>query len=153
MKDLPVERKLELVREALLGLSTLKVMKYTLANETKLESKLAGDSYDYDFRSSEGDREVNFHFSPFSERHGDLLGVIIESKPNGGHFALGDYLMARDRKTEAIEVRDSRRQSEDFSIWLNEKLKLIDGIFSNELRDILSGKTWEKVPMDFYGYK
>lgn len=154
-KDLPLDAKLQLVRDGLQnGLKTIKAHNYAFVGERTFQTKLVPiPSYLFDFKHPEGSREITIHYVPASDRGGDFLSVLIKKSNSKEKFLLDDYFTAHKLIKKAESVRDVRRQTEEFSVWLSEKLGLFDSIFSRELRDILLGKTWEKVPIDWHGYK
>lgn len=154
IKDISTDEKLRLVRDGLTEkMPSLEEFGYVSTGESSFTTKLTGTSYNFTYNSSSIDRRIDFDFTAKDVLPSDGLGVFIASQIKKDRFSLDDYFTAHKQKDKAYHVGAPRRETEEFSAWLDEKLKLIDSIFANELRDILTGKRWERVPMDWHGYK
>ena len=90
----------------------------------------------------------------FSPAQNGLNGgfVVFFMASNGGRLNLNDYLRLHGYVAEAL-LFSFKENIPSFDKYLDAFLSMLNRVFSNQLKPILAGTTWESTPIHWQGYK
>lgn len=123
----------------------------TYRKTTIEHSRLVGDSAVFQFSDIGNGITVELGFLPcLRDRKASFSVFIVNAR--GQSLNVREYLRTHDRHDLLNQFTD-QGQAVALDTFVTNFLRLIDSLFSTELKDILSGTRWEAVPFDWKGYK
>jgi hypothetical protein len=143
--------------ETLYKLIELGSQKLTIVKELSFEAETIPkeDKLEIFFKNIKIKRVIKFVFRPYAPKGNNLFIVFFYRLPsitaNDG-FTLVEYV---DNKRINIDCNYTTLEGYEGTIEerIEAYFKCIDNIFNTYLKDIISGKTWEIIPVDWGPYK
>lgn len=152
-QELNNEEKAKIIQNTLLlNLASNNYTQLSLLKEEEKQDSKLGASYCYVLTNKISTRIVEIEFFPMNNNKGFFITSIEENKSKGS-FLLSNYIKAHEKKLNIREDFNRRTPDQDFQIFIKNYFQILFSLFNKNLKDILTGETWEKVPFDWGPYK
>jgi hypothetical protein len=147
-----IEAGLELARELIKDYeSVLSRRGYQYEKSEVRTSRITADSVDFFFRNDVTGGRIDISYTPASGNYPQFLNALITNS-RGQHFTLGSWLQAHKRQDTIKRLIDVARTGDVRGYW-DHFFALLDHLFDTDLKDIIEGRRWEEVPIDWQGLK
>jgi len=103
------------------------------------------------FSSKQVGRIIDVSYTTAQKGRQSSIVALIETD-DGKRFSLNDWLSVHG-KSDMIPFSANETPNLSEEAFIKQFCEAFEQIASHELKDILTGKTWEDVPMDWQGYR
>jgi hypothetical protein len=124
---------------------------YEYSGSQSQSSKVAGDSIVFTFVNDKAGMRITItYFPPYKQQQRDFVILVHDGK--GENFSLGDYLQTHKRDDVQLLLKAENRNP-DFRVYWEDFFRKLDRLFNADLNDIVEGRRWENIPIDWGDYK
>jgi hypothetical protein len=126
---------------------------YTYVGMQRVQGADLPDRMEFAFTNESTGMRIDLLYTPPLQTRKRSF-VVMVSKGRNKSFTLGDYLTARHRDSVKYQLRDAANSGDLATSWRNyfdELSKLLSQ--DPDLADIVDGRRWDDIPIDWMGLK
>lgn len=112
-----------------------------------IQDELAGNDITFEFINDILNLTIGVTYSPAIGRKPRMFIVMITDR-QGQRLRLADYL-AHHKRSELIPFLTDRGRDIDMRTFWSDFFKVLDVLFTNDLRGVIRGEKWEDIPFDW----
>jgi hypothetical protein len=152
MENIAQEEKIEIVKNEVRNFSaSLNRDGYSIFKE-EIENDEGETFYSADFKSDKAKREVSITFSPDDENY-DFFAVSLSNSANG-NISLAQYLSLIGFTDELHDPFDLDNYQGEFEKKVADFFAFLRKAFQEDfITEVLKGRQWLDLPVDWGGYK